>query len=63
MNFGNCMVKAKTPVDCILSEFLGHGVGFYVAWSLQRFYVENQCQALWLSERKSGGDAFCMELI
>lgn len=35
MNFGNCMVKAKTPVDCILSEFLGHGVGFYVAWSLQ----------------------------
>ena len=39
MNFGNCMVKAKTPVDCILSEFLGHGVGFYVAWSLQRFYV------------------------
>lgn len=38
MNFGNCMVKAKTPVDCILSEFLGHGVGFYVAWSLQRFY-------------------------
>ena len=32
MNTTTGMIKAKTPVDCILSEFLGHGVGFYVFW-------------------------------
>ena len=62
MNFGNCMVKAKTPVDCILSEFLGHGVGFYVAWSLQRFYVVSMSSVVAFRE-EIGRAAFCMELI